>query len=894
MENQQSVQEQYLANIKQIIADNIGNENFSVADLAREVGLSRSMLHRKLIRLTGKSATDLITEIRLTKAYELLEKDAGTVSEIAYRVGYSSPSYFNKVFKKTYKVSAGDVRRKGSGRISHLRVITESGVPGSARSKMSISNVITGRNISMIIIVTLGVVALILGLMNHVSLFSRLPAWTMNLILVMLIAGCITAIMLYWIYDIRQKSIDKTISIEESAALEKASPTSKRRLRISDVIIVVLILLVGILAYQRIFGSENLNNMTFPVRVLNDFGEWETHRVFKEDYITRLLLFPFENETTDSSLNWMGLGIRDAVFEDQRQFPSMLVGIWETSPLKEQIAIAREWKFPYFLTGAYRVDGSMYEITSRLYQTSNGAVLNEDTLRGADFFSLVDSISSQVRRDLGMLEIILETTPDLPISALITDHLSAYEHYLRGKYWMLFIEDAYANLNKAIELDSTFALAYYRLAYWCFNYEHNHLSAVKNINQARRHRNRLTDFSEIQTRILQYMINGDRESMIRLFERQVKIRPHDFNILWNLQLNYLRFLILDQAEVVGVKLNKLVPDYPFYQFFLAETYLVSGKLRKARKVLNKLLAESPENAGAMFMLGQTYLHDNKLEAAEQTFEDARSLMPDEEQSLSYFLNHLHFVKNTENMEEVLNLFCNTARWERCEATMLAFRIQNQLYHKLKHQPGSFCYPISDSVAFTAWYEADRFGFVRISLILSDQGKPVRSTSVPSWWIEDSMILRANDLLSEGPPQQALTAFMKAFEENPEHYYLDNYIQHLKLFTSPEYETLKSVFNAYAGSYEYPGASDYPGFSEWPGPYMDVKFEMEHDHFYFTNHQGLTFELLPLSEDTFMVPSIYMLTIRMVKENDVVTGLKYLYRDGREEFYPRIHEIALHN
>ena len=79
MENQQSMQEQYLADIKQIIEDNIDNENFSVADLAREVGLSRSMLHRKLIRLAGKSATDLITEIRLTKVYELLENNAGTV-----------------------------------------------------------------------------------------------------------------------------------------------------------------------------------------------------------------------------------------------------------------------------------------------------------------------------------------------------------------------------------------------------------------------------------------------------------------------------------------------------------------------------------------------------------------------------------------------------------------------------------------------------------------------------------------------------------------------------------------------------------------------------------------------------------------------------------------------
>ena len=117
MENQLSMGDQFLTVIKLIIEDNIGNENFSVSDLAKEVGLSRSMLHRKLIKLTGKSATDLITEIRLKRALELLKNDVVTVSEIAYRVGYSSPSYFNKVFKKTFNVSPGEVRKKGSGRL---------------------------------------------------------------------------------------------------------------------------------------------------------------------------------------------------------------------------------------------------------------------------------------------------------------------------------------------------------------------------------------------------------------------------------------------------------------------------------------------------------------------------------------------------------------------------------------------------------------------------------------------------------------------------------------------------------------------------------------------------------------------------------------------------------
>jgi len=109
MEKPPSMGDQFLRTINKIIEENL--ENFSVEDLAKNAGLSRSMLHRKLIKLTGKSATDLITEIRLTRARELLENDVATASEIAYRVGFKSPSYFNKLFKKHFKISPGDVRK---------------------------------------------------------------------------------------------------------------------------------------------------------------------------------------------------------------------------------------------------------------------------------------------------------------------------------------------------------------------------------------------------------------------------------------------------------------------------------------------------------------------------------------------------------------------------------------------------------------------------------------------------------------------------------------------------------------------------------------------------------------------------------------------------------------
>jgi tetratricopeptide (TPR) repeat protein len=111
MEYLSSQSDQFLHKVFESIEENLDNENFSVEDLAESLDLSRSMLHRKLKKLTGKSPCDLITEKRLERALKLLVNDVATTSEIAYRVGFNSPSYFNKVFKKHYQVSPGDARK---------------------------------------------------------------------------------------------------------------------------------------------------------------------------------------------------------------------------------------------------------------------------------------------------------------------------------------------------------------------------------------------------------------------------------------------------------------------------------------------------------------------------------------------------------------------------------------------------------------------------------------------------------------------------------------------------------------------------------------------------------------------------------------------------------------
>lgn len=100
----------FISRLQQIVLDNLNNEQFSVEDLAAEYGLSRSQLHKKLKKGIGKSISQFIREVRLDEGLKLLQESNLTVSEVAYEVGFASPTYFNTSFKDYFGYSPGEVK----------------------------------------------------------------------------------------------------------------------------------------------------------------------------------------------------------------------------------------------------------------------------------------------------------------------------------------------------------------------------------------------------------------------------------------------------------------------------------------------------------------------------------------------------------------------------------------------------------------------------------------------------------------------------------------------------------------------------------------------------------------------------------------------------------------
>jgi len=89
--------------VQNVLDEQLSNSDFSSELFGKQVGMSRMQLHRKLKALTGLSTSEFIRSQRLKQAVHILTTSDASVNEVAYAVGFNTPSYFIKCFKETYK-----------------------------------------------------------------------------------------------------------------------------------------------------------------------------------------------------------------------------------------------------------------------------------------------------------------------------------------------------------------------------------------------------------------------------------------------------------------------------------------------------------------------------------------------------------------------------------------------------------------------------------------------------------------------------------------------------------------------------------------------------------------------------------------------------------------------
>jgi DNA-binding response OmpR family regulator/two-component sensor histidine kinase len=102
--------EQFMTRVMTVIGQHISEEEFSIEEFGKDVGMSRSQMHRKLKALTGKSTSIYLRTVRLAKAKQMIEQRTGSISEIAYQVGFASPAYFSRCFKEEFGYTPSETK----------------------------------------------------------------------------------------------------------------------------------------------------------------------------------------------------------------------------------------------------------------------------------------------------------------------------------------------------------------------------------------------------------------------------------------------------------------------------------------------------------------------------------------------------------------------------------------------------------------------------------------------------------------------------------------------------------------------------------------------------------------------------------------------------------------
>ena len=122
----------FISKLTEIVLENIQNEKFGVRELARESGMTLYGLSRKLYSATGKKVNQFIREVRLQEAMKLLRSEDLNVSEVAFKVGFGSPVYFNKCFHEFFGYPPGKARKENLNNWEPA-ILTQSGDESNAR-----------------------------------------------------------------------------------------------------------------------------------------------------------------------------------------------------------------------------------------------------------------------------------------------------------------------------------------------------------------------------------------------------------------------------------------------------------------------------------------------------------------------------------------------------------------------------------------------------------------------------------------------------------------------------------------------------------------------------------------------------------------------------------------
>jgi class 3 adenylate cyclase/tetratricopeptide (TPR) repeat protein len=522
--------------------------------------------------------------------------------------------------------------------------------------------------------------------------------------------------------------------------------------------------------------------------------------------VKSLYVSHFDNASGDSSLNWLMAGLPFVLEMEWDQDPYMFnqydPGRTHKLSLKEKLDFAGQMQHERLLTGSYAyAPQTGYEVQIQIYQVQTGTQEKSIVYRGRELFGLIDSMSRDIKLQLGVPAAYAAQAADLPAAQYLTSSMPAFQAFANG------ILGSHASggyfsigeLERALQLDSTFAWCAFTLGETYRAYQRSPKKIQSASALAMRHRKRLPDVFESNVRLFYYSQHGEADKALDLARLLARMNPQNLNY-W---LSYLQQALEQEAYEETLEALKefkqLRYDARIYTGIAAHCHFQLKQYKQAIELLENYVEAYPEDRINQLALGQMYLAVKKPEKARQIFEQGALLAP-EQTAFAQFIKHMDFAaaggKVRFQPEQIAGEYWMTnASSIRAVVTWR----EGQLYLRTGNQYRMALYPV-DSVNYCTAFGLD------ISL-LPDSSGGVRGFRIYQNGQYRGGALKAGETVQAaftqfaGPdPQAAAPLLEQAIAAHPSMAILRRMRDHLAFRQTPAYASAQARYPAVAGRY----------------------------------------------------------------------------------------------
>ena len=361
-----------------------------------------------------------------------------------------------------------------------------------------------------------------------------------------------------------------------------------------------------------------------------------------------IAVITFQNLTGDNTYDYLQAAIPNLLITSLEQSKYLRVTTWERmydllkqmgKPNVEVIdkdlgfELCRMEGIETIVLGSFTKAGDVFATDVKVLDVETKRLLKTASSKGDGVASIlrkqIDELSREISRGVGVYDRKAETA-QLPVADATTASMDAYNYFLRGRdeYATFYYDDARAFLQKAVELDSTFAVAHLYLAR-TYDQLSNSKAASLAYAKSKAFSEKVSDKEKLYIEAA-YATTLERnpEERFRILKQMAKQYPKEKRVHYDLASYYWAKKSYQKAIEEFDKTLELDPNYGPALNQLAYTYAEMGNSDKAIENFKKYASVSPGDANPFDSMGDIYLRMGKLEDAIAKYREALEVKPD--------------------------------------------------------------------------------------------------------------------------------------------------------------------------------------------------------------------------------------------------------------------------